>query len=186
LLLSDTVGFIRNLPTTLIKAFRATLEEVTEATLVLHVVDISSQLAQAHTAHVMKVLAEIGASSIPQLLVLNKLDLLAGGQADAETLSRRVLTDAATIEHPAPAVSISARTGEGLGRLLETIDRILPFDPLVRAVFRFPLEEGSKLSLLHESGRVLRTLHGESATEVEAELPESLKKKLRHFLLRDA
>ena len=180
-LVSDTVGFIRSLPTTLIKAFRATLEEVTEATLVLHVVDISSPSAQAHTEHVMKVLAEIGAAHIPQLLVLNKLDLLPGEHADAETLSRRVLTDAAMVEHPAPAVSVSARTGAGLAQLLETIDRVLPFDPVVRARFRFPLSEGAKLSLLHDAGRVLSTHYSGGAAEVEAELPESLKRKLREF-----
>jgi GTPase len=183
-LMSDTVGFIRNLPTTLIKAFRATLEEVAEATLVLHVLDISAPSAQAQTAHVMKVLAEIGAAAIPQLLVLNKVDLLPGEHADAETLSRRVRTDAATVEHPAPVVSISARTGAGVGKLLETIDRILPFDPVVRARFRFPLTEGAKLSLLHDAGRVIRTLYSEGATEVDAELPESLKQKLRDFEVR--
>ena len=73
-LLSDTVGFIRNLPTTLVKAFRATLEEVTEAALMLHVVDASSPARQEHTAHVLEVLAEIGAAEIPQILVLNKID----------------------------------------------------------------------------------------------------------------
>ncbi len=75
-LVSDTVGFIRNLPTTLVKAFRATLEEVTEAALVLHVVDASSPSAAEHTAHVLKVLAEIGAAQIPQILIMNKMDRL--------------------------------------------------------------------------------------------------------------
>ena len=75
-LLSDTVGFIRHLPITLVKAFRATLEEVTEASLLLHVVDVSSPHAASHTEHVLKVLAEIGAEATPQLLVFNKLDLL--------------------------------------------------------------------------------------------------------------
>jgi GTP-binding protein HflX len=183
-LVSDTVGFIRNLPPTLVKAFRATLEEVTEAALVLHVVDISSASAQAQTAQVMKVLAEIGAAAIPQLLVLNKLDLAPREHADAETLSRRVLTDSATVTHPVRAVSISARTGAGIEGLLETIDQVLPFDPVVRARFRFPLTEGSKLSLLHDAGRVLSTRYSERGTEVEAELPESLKKKLGEFVVR--
>ena len=73
-LASDTVGFIRNLPTTLVKAFRATLEEVTEAALLLHVVDASSPNAPQHTAHVFEVLAEIGADQTRQILVLNKMD----------------------------------------------------------------------------------------------------------------
>ena len=79
-LLSDTVGFIRNLPTTLVKAFRATLEEVVEATLLLHVVDASSMHAGHQTAHVLKVLAEIGAGATRQILVLNKADLLLPGE----------------------------------------------------------------------------------------------------------
>ena len=80
-----TVGFIRNLPTTLVKAFRATLEEVAEAALILHVVDVSAPHAAAQTAHVLKVLAEIDAAAIPQLLVLNKVDRLpeAGTDVDA-------------------------------------------------------------------------------------------------------
>jgi GTP-binding protein HflX len=183
-LLSDTVGFIRNLPTTLVKAFRATLEEVTEAVLVLHVVDISTPAAAAQTAHVMKVLAEIGAASIPQLLVLNKLDLLQGDAGDTETLSRRVLSDAAGIGHPARAVSISARTGDGIERLLTAVDEVMPFDPIGRAVFRFPMNEGAKISLLHDTARVLSTRYSDGFTEIEAELPESVQKRLENFLVR--
>src|SRR5271157_160855 len=85
-LVSDTVGFIRNLPTTLVKAFRATLEEVTEAALVLHVVDVSSPSAADYVTHVTRVLAEIGAAEIPRTLVMNKLDRLPAGRADPKTL----------------------------------------------------------------------------------------------------
>src|SRR5205085_5594266 len=81
-LLSDTVGFIRNLPTTVVKAFRATLEEVNEAALILHVVDASAAAAAAHVAHVLKVLTEIGAGQIPQILILNKADRLQPEGAD--------------------------------------------------------------------------------------------------------
>ena len=76
--MSDTVGFIRNLPTTLVRAFRATLEEVVEAELLLHVVDASSPDAAQHTAHVMATLSEIGAAETPQILVLNKVDQIPG------------------------------------------------------------------------------------------------------------
>jgi GTP-binding protein HflX len=183
-LLSDTVGFIRNLPTTLVKAFRATLEEVTEATLILHVVDISSPAAAAQTEHVMQVLGEIGAESIPQLLVLNKLDLLPPDTADAETLGRRVLAGAG--EHPpARAVSISARTGAGMNRLLSAIDEVLPFDPITRTIFRIPVAAGAQIARLHETGRVLSTRYEEGYAEIEAELPESAKRKLREFLVRE-
>jgi GTP-binding protein HflX len=109
ILLSDTVGFIRNLPTTLVKAFRATLEEVVEAALLLHVVDVSSPHAAQHTQHVMKVLSEIGAESTPQLLVLNKLDLLPEGETDPDAVCQRVLGNVAHTDAPPPAVAVSAR-----------------------------------------------------------------------------
>src|SRR5207302_5075163 len=91
-LLSDTVGFIRNLPTTLVKAFRATLEEVVEAELLLHVVDASSPQAAQHTAHVMATLNEIGAGATPQILVLNKVDQIPVNP-DPAALARRILSD---------------------------------------------------------------------------------------------
>jgi GTP-binding protein HflX len=90
-LMSDTVGFIRNLPTTLVKAFRATLEEVTEASLLLHVVDASSPYAPHQTAHVLKVLSEIGADQTRQILVLNKMDLLEASGEASDSLAQRIL-----------------------------------------------------------------------------------------------
>ncbi|HEY2844928.1 MAG TPA: GTPase HflX, partial [Bryobacteraceae bacterium] len=100
-LVSDTVGFIRSLPTTLVRAFRATLEEVVEAELLLHVVDASSPAAAEHTAHVLATLGEIGAAETSQILVLNKADLIPG-EPDAAALARRILGDP---EHaPASAV----------------------------------------------------------------------------------
>ena len=182
-LASDTVGFIRNLPTTLVKAFRATLEEVGEASLVLHVVDISSASADAHAAHVGKVLAEIGAAEIPQILVMNKVDRLpageveAGGEGGAETVARRLLAGAGMTAETR-AVGISALTGAGMDRLLRVIDETLPLDPVVRARFRLPLGDGATLALLHEYGRVLETRYGEEWCEVESEIPESLKRRL--------
>ena len=127
-LLSDTVGFIRNLPTTLVKAFRATLEEVTEATLILHVVDVSAPHATAQTAHVLKVLAEIDAAAIPQLLVLNKVDRLPEAATDVEAYRRRLLGDSGAAAE-SRAVAISALTGQGIDGLLAAIDEVLPFDP---------------------------------------------------------
>jgi GTP-binding protein HflX len=182
-LASDTVGFIRNLPTTLVKAFRATLEEVGEASLVLHVVDISSASADAHATHVGKVLAEIGAAEIPQILVMNKVDRLpageveAGGEGGAETVARRLLAGAGMTAETR-AVGISALTGAGMDRLLRIIDETLPLDPVVRARFRLPLGDGATMALLHEYGRVLETRYGEDWCEVESEIPESLKRRL--------
>jgi GTP-binding protein HflX len=176
-LLSDTVGFIRNLPTTLVKAFRATLEEVNEAALVLHVVDLSAPAAAGHTEHVSKVLGEIGAARIPQILVLNKVDRVPAGAADAESLQSRLLSEAGG--HPGTqAVGISALTGTGIDRLLAVIDEVLPLDPLIHATFRLPAGEGAKLALLHQFGRVIQTRYDGDICEIEAEIPESLKRRL--------
>jgi GTP-binding protein HflX len=189
-LASDTVGFIRNLPTTLVKAFRATLEEVKEASLVLHVVDVSAAPAEAHTAHVGKVLAEIGAAEIPQILVMNKMDRLPAGEVEAvgeggaETVARRLLAGAG-VTPDTRAVAISALTGAGIDRLLLAIDEALPLDPVVRASFRLPLGDGATLGLLHQYGRVLETHYGEQWCEVEAEIPESLKRRLAGSGLRE-
>jgi GTP-binding protein HflX len=163
-LVSDTVGFIRNLPTTLVKAFRATLEEVTEAALVLHVVDASSPSAAEHTTHVLKVLAEIGAAEIPQLLIMNKMDRL---PAEAGRHSNT------------PGVAISALTGAGIDKLLAAIDQALPLDPIVRATFRLSAGDGASLALLHEFGQVLQKRYCGEYCELEAEIPESLQRRLQ-------
>jgi GTP-binding protein HflX len=180
-LLSDTVGFIRRLPTTLIKAFRATLEEVTEATLILHVLDASSAHASEHTAHVLQVLGEIGAGQIPQLLVLNKADRLPDGDSQAENATRRLGGDLADRAN-APTVAISALTGQGIETLLRKIDQVLPFDPLSRVQFRFPIHEGASISLLHELGRVLDIRYDDKFCDVDAEVPESLRHRLAAFV----
>jgi len=182
ILLSDTVGFIRNLPTTLIEAFRATLEEVADSSLILHVVDVSSPHAAAQTAQVFKVLHEISASAIPQLLVINKIDLIpAAGHGDGAAIAKRLLGDTER-EATARAVAISARTGQGLDRLLEAVDHILPFDPVLAVTFRFPLAEGASISMLHDFGRVLATRYSDRYCEVDAEIPESLMRKLSAFV----
>ena len=175
-LVSDTVGFIRNLPTTVVKAFRATLEEVNEAALVLHVVDVSAPAAADHTAHVRKVLAEIGAAEIPQLLVMNKVDRLPDGEGNFVALRRRLL-GASEVHGEANAVAVSALTGAGIDRLLGRIDEILPLDPIVRATVRLPVGDGASLALLHEFGRVIETRYDDQFCEVEAEIPESLRRR---------
>jgi GTP-binding protein HflX len=181
ILLSDTVGFIRNLPTTLVKAFRATLEEVTEAALLLHVVDASSAHAPDQTAHVLQVLREIGAGETPQLLVLNKLDLLP--EADAGSVAQRVLGETRTPEtwH---AVAVSARTGAGAAELLAAMDRMLDLDPVSRAVFRLPAGDGALTNLLHERGVVLGTRYDGDWCEVEAQVPESVRRRLAAYIVQ--
>jgi GTP-binding protein HflX len=175
-LVGDTVGFIRNLPTTLVKAFRATLEEVAEATLILHVVDVSSPHAVAQTAHVFQVLAEIGASHTPQVLVLNKLDRLPPAEADVEILRSRLCGAA---QHR--AVGVSALTGLGVADLQRAIDETLPFDPIVRARFRLAAGDGASIYLLHEFGRVLDTRYDQDDCIIEADVSQSLKERLARF-----
>jgi len=179
-LLSDTVGFIRNLPTTLVKAFRATLEEVVEAELLLHVVDASSEEAPAQTAHVLATLSEIGAAHKPQILVLNKVDKIPG-QPDTASIARRILSD--PDNQPAGAVAISALTGEGFDALLKKIDETLLLDPVTPCVFHFPIADGAPLHLLHEHGRVTATRYTGDSCQVEAEAPASIKRRLEKYLV---
>jgi GTPase len=180
-LLSDTVGFIGNLPATLVKAFRATLEEVNDATLILHVVDVSAPHATAQTGQVLKVLAEIDAAAIPQLLVLNKVDRLPEAETDVEAYRLRLLGDSSAAE--SRAVAISALTGQGIDRLLAALDEVLPFDPIVRARLRLPLGEGARISMVHDLGRVLETTYVGDSCEMEVEIPESLRQRLAAFVV---
>lgn len=176
-LVSDTVGFIRQLPTTLVKAFRATLEEVVEAALVLHVVDASSAAAAQHCAHVRKVLAEIGADATPQILVLNKLDRIPEGGESRDSLARRLSGEAGG----APAVVISGLTGEGMPDLFAAVDGLLPADPVARHLFRFPLSDLSQVHVLHEWATVVATRYTDDACEIEAEAPESVCRRLEQY-----
>ncbi len=185
-LLSDTVGFIRNLPTTLVDAFRATLEEVTAAALLLHVVDIASTAAAEQAAHVLKVLAEIGAESAPQILVLNKSDRLpeADRLQNLETLTHRLLGETAR-QNATQAALISASTGAGISQLLELIDKHLVLDPVARQRFHLPFGEGRALHLLHERAAVLSQRYEEDYCEVVADAPKSIRDKLAEFAVPD-
>jgi GTP-binding protein HflX len=179
-LVSDTVGFIRNLPTTLVRAFRATLEEVIEAELLLHVVDAGSPEAPEHTAHVLATLQEIGAESTPQILVLNKIDQVPG-EPDASALARRILQDP---EHqPAGAVAISARTGAGFEALLQKIDDTLAVDPVSECMFRIPVSEGGPVHLLHQHARVTSARYSDDFCEIEAQVPESIRRRLSRYVV---
>jgi len=181
-LVSDTVGFIRNLPTTLVEAFRATLEEVTAAALLLHVVDVASPSAAEQAAHVMKVLAEIKAETSPQILVLNKSDRLPEGDRlqDLSTLTHRLLGETAR-QNATPAVLVSAQTGAGIETLLEIIDERLVQDPIARQRFRLPLSEGRALHLLHDRAAIVSKQYEDEYCEVVADAPESLRTKLAEF-----
>ena len=181
-LLSDTVGFIRNLPTTLVKAFRATLEEVVEASLLLHVVDASSPYAPHQTAHVLKVLAEIGADQTRQILVLNKMDQAGEPGEESDSLAQRILGE---VSGPVglEAISVSARTGAGFQALLAAIDHGLSLDPVARARFRIPAGEGLSIHLLHERAKVLDSRYDDDWCEIDAEAPESVRRQLTRYVV---
>jgi len=181
-LLSDTVGFIRNLPTTLVDAFRATLEEVTAAALLLHVVDVTSGTASEQTAHVLKVLAEIGAQKTTQILALNKTDLLpeADPLQDLGTLTHRILGETAR-QNATDAVLISATSGLGIDSLISKIDERLMMDPVTRQRFLLPASEGRMLNLLHERAAVISQDYHDGFCDVLADAPLSIRNRLSQF-----
>jgi GTP-binding protein HflX len=148
--------------------------------LILNVVDASSPSAKEHTAHVAAVLAEIGAAGIPQILVMNKIDRVLADEGELESLKQRLIASQANVR----AVGISAITGAGIDSLLAAVDEALPLDPIVRATFQVPAGDGATLALLHEFGRVLATRYIEDVCEVDAEIPESLQRRLPPALER--
>jgi GTPase len=165
-LLSDTVGFIRDLPPGLITAFRATLEEVQESSLILLVTDVSNPHHVEQDAEVEKILRELGVADRPRLHVLNKVDRLSAEEA-------------ATVNGNHNSARVSALTGEGLEGLLNQIDQAMPVDPLLHLHFKLPLANGRAIALVHALGRVLHSEVQDSTLAVEAELPESVARKLR-------
>jgi GTPase len=173
-LLSDTVGFLRDLPSGLIAAFRATLEEVQEAALILHVSDISNPHHAEQDAEVLKVLRELGVQDRPRLHVLNKMDRLS--EED-----KRVLTEANG--HGQNNVFTSALTGEGLKQLLARIDSAMPVDPIMKLRLRMPLSDGRHLSIVQARGRVLHSEIADGHYLLEAELPQSAARRLQEFIL---
>lgn len=174
ILVSDTVGFIRALPKGLLTAFRATLEEVQESALILQVSDISNSYHDELEQEVEKIIGEIGVADRPRLRVFNKIDRLSPQQhaefAAAWSRSR---------DGKEPPVFVSALTGEGLNELLKGIDAALPVDPVVKLSLRMPLSEGRSLALVHALGRVLRSRVNDSHMDLEAEVPETVARRLK-------
>jgi GTP-binding protein HflX len=172
-LLSDTVGFLRNLPHGLISAFRATLEEVTRASLLLVVSDITAPHRDEHLHQVREVLRELGVTTTPQIEVWNKADLL--------------LPEERPVPHAlggGRVVLTSARTGEGLDALLQALDEDLTLDAVSLVRLSLPQPAGRLLHLLHQRGRVLSEQHGEHSIEIEARIPGSLRRELEPFVTK--
>jgi len=165
-LFTDTVGFIQKLPTTLVAAFRATLEEIAEADLLLHIVDVTHPEVQAHAKAVYQTLKEIGASEIPILTAVNKIDRL-----KEPNRARLVL------ENFSNAVAISALTGEGIPDLLMKINQHL-FDTYTPIRVKIPYQNGGLIALFHEQGQVEREEHGMGGVVLEGRIPGRL---LAHY-----
>jgi GTP-binding protein HflX len=173
-LLSDTVGFLRDLPPDLIAAFRATLEEVQEAALILQVTDISNPHHAEQDVEVLKVLRDLGVEDRPRIHVLNKADRLSDEDLSALRQSTGRGRD---------TLFTSAVTGAGLDELLARIDAGIQIDPLVRLRLRMPVADGRHLSLVQARGRVLRSEIVNGDFLLEAELPESAARRLQEFIL---
>ena len=161
-LLTDTVGFIQKLPTALVEAFHATLEEITEADLLLHIVDMSHPNALNQYQSVQKTLEEIGAGHIPTVTALNKIDRLKQPEAARET----------TRQYP-KAIAISAQKGTGLPELLELIQKEL-YETYTPILVRLPYQQGALISLFHEAGQVERIEHERGGVLMQGRIPGRL------------
>ena len=173
-LLSDTVGFIRSLPHTLVSAFRATLEEVQRASLILHVSDASSRLSAEQDAQVEIVLKELEAEKKPRLRVMNKVDLL-----DEEVASNLIAdSERAGVR----TLYVSAVEGTGLDRLLDRIDAMIEEDPVSRVRVSIPQKEGKMLALLEAKARIHSRKYKEGLVDMEVEAPESVLRRIRDWV----
>ena len=175
-LLSDTVGFIRNLPHTLVTSFRATLEEVAQAEVLLHVRDAASTYGEEQKAQVEKVLGELDSLNKPRIEVLNKIDLLVGDERQG-MMTRAQATD---------DVVVSAQTGEGMEALLAALDRALHSDPVIEAELRVPQQEGGVLAAI-DAGMVVHGREYEgNLVRLSVSGPASLVGRLRKYRVRGA
>ncbi|WP_026766011.1 GTPase HflX [Selenomonas ruminantium] len=172
ILLTDTVGFIQKLPHTLVKAFRATLEEVQEADLLLHVVDCSNENLEAQIEAVVAVLKELEADGKPVLYVFNKADQLANPHIREQLL------------HGRDGVFISAMTGENLDALQRRIEGFFQ-ESQVRMTLLIPYDEGAAVTKLHKLNAVVETAYEETGTKVEVRLPLSEKDNFTKYELKE-
>ncbi len=169
-LLSDTVGFIRKLPHSLVTSFRATLEEVQRAELLLHVRDAASPLLEEQRVEVEAVLTELDVQTKPTLQVFNKTDLLAEGAATPM---------------PSGAIPVSALKGEGLDRLLNAIDAALTADPLLEVRFRIPQSEGRVIAAIERGATISHQKFQGNLVYFTAIGPTSLMERYRRYWLRE-
>jgi GTP-binding protein HflX len=169
-LLTDTVGFIQKLPPQLVAAFRATLEEITEADLILHLVDITHRNVQEQVHTVEEVLKDIGAGQKPMLVVLNKIDLLTDPQHAQEMAA----------QYPS-AVAISALRGQGLDGLVLKIEGLLA-QQMVPVRVRVPYTANELVVLFHRHGVVTHERAGQTGVIIEGRLPPGLLCRFQPYL----
>lgn len=172
ILLTDTVGFIQKLPTTLVAAFRATLEEITEADLLLHVVDITHPNVLAQSQAVLETLEELGVRDVPLVTALNKADLLADPGMAVDQVDEFEM-----------GVIVSAVTGFGIPALLSAMERQL-FEGMIPIRVALPYQAGRLISLFHEQGAVERIEHRGAAVVMEGRIPAHSLAEFRPYLKR--
>lgn len=172
-LFTDTVGFIQKLPTTLVAAFQATLEEITEADLLLHVVDISHPNALNQSQSVHQTLEEIGAGHIPMITALNKVDRLRDPEAAREI-----------IKSYQKAVTISSLKGIGIPELLDLVQAEL-YESYTPIHVRLPYQQGALISMFHESGRVERIEHERGGVVMQGRIPGRMVAQFTPWLIQN-
>lgn len=172
LLVVDTVGFINKLPHELIAAFRATLEELVHADVLVHVIDISNPRWETQAATVQRVLRELGVEGYPVVTAFNKVDRL---QPDDGELAR-------ALRLTPHGVAVSAATGFGLEALLDEVERVLP-DPWERWELNVPYAEGHVVDWIHKFGRVHRLEYGERGVALVVDLPRSQGERVKKYRL---
>ena len=168
-LVTDTVGFIQKLPTTLVAAFRATLEEIGDADVIVHIVDITHENVEEQAATVIRVLEDLEVTDQPLITALNKVDMLPG--------TEDVDLSAAGLPN---SVLISALTGQGLPDLLSRLEQVLDEDMTLIDV-HLPYERGDLLSLVHRHGMIMRETHEETGTTVVARIPVKIAPRFHPF-----
>lgn len=170
-LLVDTVGFINKLPHQLVAAFSATLEEVVEADVIVHVLDVSHPHSDMERKTVYKVLEELGAAEKPIVTACNKIDRVVSPEAVQAIVSR-----------VPNGVAISAVRGWGLDELVERITVVLP-DPIITCRFAVPYDEGAVIDWLHTHGRVLETEYEADTVRLSVEIPRQMAERVKAYRL---
>lgn len=170
-LLTDTVGFIQKLPTTLVAAFRATLEEINEADLLVHIIDITHPNARAQAQAVESTLKEIGGGDLTVVTALNKIDRLRNPEA--------VYT---VVDEFDRAVPISARTGEGVAALLSAVENEL-YESMLSIRVAIPYQDGRLISLFHEHGLVSQVEHRREHVEMAGRIPNRIYPTFSPYLI---